>query len=215
MEKDNERGAVIIEATLSLTFFLFAILTLYSMFHVCLAQARISAALNSSAKEISQYTYLYELTGANQKQANLAANGGQAATVMSDNFSEINNLYDALSGIGNGISSIVSSSDNAESFAYYALNQGVEGLKAAVAGEIAELLMKKHFGSNPDKFLGRLGIEGGMSNLDFSKSRLFTDGEDADIQLNVQYEVTVVKLLDIDMKMKFELCAKTRAWVGS
>lgn len=125
MKKDNERGAVIIEGTLSLTLFMFAILTLYSMFHVCLAQARISVALNSSAKEISQYTYLYDLTGANEKQSNLASYGGQAKTVMTDNFSQVSNLYDVLNGIWGTGSSIVSNTDSAESFAYYALNNGL------------------------------------------------------------------------------------------
>lgn len=215
MDFKSENGALIIEATLSLSFFMFAIITIYSMFHIGLAQARINSALNSTAKEISQYSYVYDLTGLNEKQANLAANGGAAESILSDNLSEVNTLYDAFKGIAGGTSSIVTSPDNAESFLYYVLNEGIDQVKGSASGELTRLLMRKHFGSNPDAFLEGLGIDGGMSGLNFSKCRIFSGGSEDNITLNCQYQVTVVKLLDIDMKMNFELTAKTRAWVGS
>lgn len=215
MNAKSERGAIIIEATLSLTIFMFALLTLYSMFHVCLAQARIGAALNATAKEISQYSYVYDLTGLNTKQANLAANGGSAEATISSDLSEVTDMYDALTGIANGAITIATSPEKTESFLYYVLNQGIEQVKGSATGEVARMLMKKHFGENPDKFLKGLGIENGMQGLNFRKTRLFADGEEEDIFLNVRYQVTIVKLLDIDMKMNFELCAKTKAWVGS
>lgn len=215
MELKSEKGAVVIEAAISLTMFLFAMLTIYSVYHICLAQARISAALNATAKEISQYSYIYDLTGLNEKQANLAANGGAAESILSDNLSEINDLYDAFEGISGGVSAIASSPENAESFLYYVLNEGIDQIKGSVTGELARLLMRKHFGSDPDGFLAGLGIEGGMNGLSFGKTRIFTSGEEDEILLDVRYQVTVIKLLNIDLKMNFELCAKTRAWVGS
>lgn len=215
MDLKSEKGAIIIEATLSLSFFMFAIITLYSMFHIGLAQARISSALNATAKEISQYSYVYDLTGANDAQADVSANGGAAESILSDQLSEVNNLYDAFKGIAGSTESIVTSPDNAESFLYFALNEGIDQVKGSAAGELTRLLMRKHFGSDPDSFLEGLGIDGGMSGLHFSKSRIFSDGTDNNITLNCQYQVTVVKLLDIDLKLNFELTAKTRAWVGS
>ncbi len=217
MDLKSENGAVIIEATLSLSFFMFAIITIYSMFHIGLAQARISSALNSTAKEISQYSYIYDMTGLNEKQEDIAAGGGAAESILSDslNLSDVDNLYDAFSSIAGGASSIVTSPDNAESFLYYALNEGIDQVKGSAAGELTRLLMRKHFGSNPDAFLEGLGIDGGMSGLHFSKSRIFSGGSEDNITLNCQYKVTVVKLLDIDMKLNFELTAKTRAWIGS
>lgn len=214
MSVKSEHGAIIIEATLSLTFFMFALLTLYSMFHVCLAQARIGAALNATAKEISQYSYVYDLTGLNSKQANLAANGGSAEATISSDLSEVTDMYDALAGIANGALTISTSPEKTESFLYYVLNQGIEQVKGTATGEVARLLMRKHFGKNPDKFLQGLGIENGMQGLNFRKTRLFADGEEDNIFLNVRYQVTIVKLLGIDMKMNFELCAKTKAWIG-
>ena len=211
----DEGGAIIVEAVLALSFFMFAVVTVYSMFHIALLQARVSTALNSTAREISEYAYIYDLTGLNEKQANLNANSGSAETTMSDNFGEINGLFDALKGIAKGISSVASSPESADSFLYYALNQGIEAGKGWVTGELARALMKKHFGASPDKFLKRNGIEKGMRGFSFWKSRVFADGEEDNVFLDCQYQVTVVKLLDINLKFNFELCAKTRAWVGT
>lgn len=215
MDFKSERGAIIIEATLSLTFFVFAVITLYTMFHVSLAQARIGTALNATAKELSQYAYIYDLTGLNKKQANIAANGGAAESILKDDLSQINGFYDAISGISDSTTAIVGNAGNTESFLYYMLNEGLDAAKGAVVGEMARGLMKKNLGANPDKFLRGLGIEDGMQGLSFGKSRFFVSGEEEEIILNVRYQVTVVKLLDFDMKMNFELTAKTRAWVGS
>ncbi|MEE1256460.1 MAG: hypothetical protein UHN47_08120 [Lachnospiraceae bacterium] len=54
----EEKGAVVIEATLSLSLFMFMIIMLLSMVNLCTAQAKIGMALNTTAKEISQYTYI-------------------------------------------------------------------------------------------------------------------------------------------------------------
>ena len=209
MNVKSERGVVAIEAALSLTLFMFAMITVFSMYHICLAQARISAALNSVAKEISQFSYVYAMTGLNDKQADLSNEGGATQSVLSDNLSEVNTVFDAIGGL---VGTVVSASDNADSFIAYTLNTGVEVVKAGVVGEMARGLMRKHFGDNPDKFLRSLGIEDGMSGLHFLKTRIFPSGKTDDIMLNVRYQVTVIKLLNIDIKFNFELCAKTKAW---
>lgn len=210
----SERGAVIIEAVLSLTVFMFAMLTIFSIYNVCLAQARIGAALNATAKEISQYSYVYDLTGINDKQANIANQGGAAQSALSDNLSEVNDFYDAIGGIAGIALSFSSSTENADSFLAYTLNAGIDQLKGSLCGELARSLMKKHFGSDPDGYLEGLGIDGGMSGLSFTKTRFFTDGQSNEIILDVRYQVTIIKLLNIDITLNFEQCAKTLAWTS-
>ena len=209
MNGKSEQGAVVIEAALSLTLFMFAMLTIYSIYHVCLAQARIGAALNSTAKEISQYSYVYDLTSLNEKQSNLHANGGAAQAILTDNLSQVSGVYDALKGLAGTAVSVGTSPDNAESFLYYMLNEGIEAAKGGLTGELARGIMGKHFGSDPDAYLEGLGIEGGLSSLSFFKTRIFQNGEGNEILLDVRYQVTIVKLLDIDLKMNFEQCANT------
>ncbi len=215
MNGKSERGAVLIEGVLSLSFFMFAMITIYSVFHISMAQARIGAALNATAKEISQYSYVYDLTSLNTKQANLAANGGAAASHLSDNLGEVDGFFDAIGGLANGTSAIASSPENAESFLYYVLNEGIEQVKGDVTGVIAKMLMRKQFGSNPDEFLKGLGVEDGMAGLSFVKTRIFSDGEEKNIFLDVRYKIKVVELLNMDLTLKFEQSARTRAWVGS
>ncbi len=65
----DESGSVTVEATISLSAFMFAIVTILTIVNVCIVQARMSYALNTTAKEISQYSYLYSLTGLNDSQS--------------------------------------------------------------------------------------------------------------------------------------------------
>ena len=210
----EESGAIVIEGALSLTIFIFALITIYSVFHICMAQSRISQALNESAKEISQYAYLYELTDLHKQQANLAAYGGHAETEIDSNLTQIDTFFDALKGIARVGSDFMSSPENAESFLYYALNKGINWGAGEVVGQIAKLMMKKHLGSDPNKFMKGLWVKDGLDGLSFGKTRFFSDGTEKNVWIDVQYQVVVVKLLNIDLTWDFELCAKTRAWVG-
>lgn len=63
MKNQSERGAIVVEATLSLTAFIFSIFIILSLVNICYIQSRMSIALNSAAKEISQYSYLYYKLG--------------------------------------------------------------------------------------------------------------------------------------------------------
>ena len=62
MNLKDEDGAIIIEATLSLSFFMFFIVTVLTIVNICYVQSKMSIAINETAKEISQYSYLYGLT---------------------------------------------------------------------------------------------------------------------------------------------------------
>lgn len=55
----SESGSVTVEATISLSAFMFAIVTILTIINICIVQARVSYAINTTAKEISQYSYLY------------------------------------------------------------------------------------------------------------------------------------------------------------
>lgn len=98
MKQERERGAIVVEATISLTAFIFAILTILLVVDISYTQARIGTALNSSTKEISQYCILYYKLGLDK----VAAAGLQgtddardAATKTVDGIAE---FMDALSG---------------------------------------------------------------------------------------------------------------------
>ncbi len=51
----KENGSVTIEATISLSAFMFAIVTILTIVNVCIVQARMSYALNMNDVSIIQY----------------------------------------------------------------------------------------------------------------------------------------------------------------
>lgn len=96
---NNESGSVTIEATISLSAFMFAIVTLLTIVNICIAQARVSYALNMTAQEISQYSYLYSLTGISDSQAKLKAAGIEDTAAVDDLFNDINTVYNNIEGL--------------------------------------------------------------------------------------------------------------------
>ncbi len=92
----KEDGAMVIEASLSLTLFMFVIVMILSFVNVCIAQAKIGMALNQTAKEISQYTYIYSLTGFNEIQAEMNAG---TAEVKEDVMKAEDAVFSSLNGV--------------------------------------------------------------------------------------------------------------------
>lgn len=86
--KKNEKGAASIEATISLTIFVFVIMAIYMLINYCLVQAKVSYAINTTAKEMSQYSYFYHVFGLDDLDAKLASGKTQAV----DTFSSFNKL---------------------------------------------------------------------------------------------------------------------------
>lgn len=100
--KDKERGAIVIEATIGLTAFIFFVFTLLTIIDVCLAQAKIGVAVNTAAKELSQYCYLYSITGV-QKLSESANEKGKTFDGTVDEVSEgIETVYNEIGKVENG-----------------------------------------------------------------------------------------------------------------
>lgn len=98
---NSENGSVTIEATISLSTFMFAIVTILTIVNICMVQARMSYAINTTAKEISQYSYLYSLTGLNDSQNQLYQAGVEGTKDVSKILSDINTVYNEIENLGN------------------------------------------------------------------------------------------------------------------
>ena len=99
MNLKDEDGAIIIEATLSLSFFMFFIVTVLTIVNICYVQSKMSIAVNETAKEISQYSYLYGLTGLNKKQQDLVKQGQEANDRMTDIVGNVGAMMDGVEKI--------------------------------------------------------------------------------------------------------------------
>lgn len=98
-KSNNEKGSVTIEATIALTSFLFMFIMIFSIITICRAQAHIQIAINATAKEISQYSYIYGLTGLDQSLAKFQEDAEGTK-------SEINNVVGNVAGVFEGIQSL-------------------------------------------------------------------------------------------------------------
>lgn len=96
MDFKSEDGAVIIEATISLSVFMFLIVTVLTIVNICYVQSKMSIAINETAKEISQYSYLYGITGLNDKQKALAEQGKAANDSVNNIIDGVGSLMDTV-----------------------------------------------------------------------------------------------------------------------
>lgn len=182
----SEKGAIIVEASLVLPIFMFAIIAILFIVNLCTAQAKIQIAINNTAKEISQYSYLYSLTGINNFQADAYEKGEASAGTANqfiDGFKDFtsnmenglsgdmdySNISDVIKNCGNDYKSMEEAlktiSDDPKSFAMgfaYALaDEGIEHIKSQLAVPMARMLCKKHLSAGdipPEQYLKKLGI---------------------------------------------------------
>lgn len=68
---NKQQGSATIEATISLTCFIFLIMAIYSIVNLCVIQARMANAINTTAKEMSQYSYFYHVFALDSLDAKL------------------------------------------------------------------------------------------------------------------------------------------------
>ncbi len=237
--KKNERGAVVVEASIAFSVFIFAIFIIYSMVTVCLAQAKINVAVNCAAKEISQYCYLYSLTDLPSMQKDAADKAGLANGAVDSVVGGIEAMYDA---IGNAPNSSLSDTYNSGKAAYDRIQSGVDtviedpkefilsaaysagtslandGLGAA-GGMLAKAMVKKNLvtakGGSVEAYLKQLGVvpNGGsyFNGISFEGTEVYPSGEPI-IQIVASFDVSVIRLLDTDVKFHICVCGKTKAW---
>jgi len=204
VKEDRQRGALYIEATLSLSFFMFAIFTLLSVIQISYTQARMSVALDSAAKEIAEYTHVYYATGLGETYN---GSGGKSSELF-------NKLAEYLETLGGDVSMV--SSD---------LGQFISGVGGALKGDsisqwlqsaagqfLTKKLLEKNMvsfeGDTAEAFKKRNHIEGDI-NMDGSK---FLEGGKTDVFMRVNYVIRVVRLLNIDITFQMSHCAYARAW---
>ena len=254
MRKEKERGAIVVEATISLTAFVFAIFTILSLVNIYYIQAKIGVALNSAAKEISQYSYLYYALGINRLDADLSDGTEDEkklatdtidgvgtllnsfseieTTVETTNFDELEKVLVAREKVAGETETMVKTVDSlvteyadkiGDDPKEFIIGMGKMGLselkeegKVILGQVLAKVFMKKNLkafpGDNPDAFLKRYRVVNGMAGLDFNYTSLMAYGTSNLIQLCVTYDVSVIKLLNIDFKFTFRQVAKTNAW---
>ena len=105
-KKNEEKGMVTIEATIALTTFLFAFIMIYSIITICRAQAKIQVALNNTAQEISQYTYIYGLSGLDQTLAKFQQEANNTKTEVNGLVKNTIHVFEGIQALGEDVKSV-------------------------------------------------------------------------------------------------------------
>lgn len=143
-EMNNQRGSATIEAVIGFTAFLFAIFTILGLVNFCRAQMLVSSAVDTAAKELSQYAYFYEMSGLQKFEGKLDKN----ASVGKNNINEIIGTVDKLySSINGAVDQTIQEKTNVENMmaagkvdmqtlenAITGIENSVEGVKQGIAG---------------------------------------------------------------------------------
>lgn len=114
MKLKEQKGVLTIEATISLTAFLFMFIIIYDLINICSAQAAMQVALNNSAKQLAEYSYLYGLIGFDESLKGLYKDAGDAAGNTKDFMNNLSKTWNALAELGNEGKEIVASDTSLE-----------------------------------------------------------------------------------------------------
>lgn len=95
---DRQKGSAAIEAILSFVGFLFVIFTILNIVNFCRAQTLISNAVDTAAKEMSQYSYFYEISGLQKFSNELSSRADGGASTLNEVVNNVDNLYQSVTG---------------------------------------------------------------------------------------------------------------------
>jgi hypothetical protein len=202
---------------------MFAIFIILSIVNVCYIQAKMSVALATATKELSQYSYVYYALNGDVGQQKLIENAELMDGIFSDiesltskdSGSSVSETYDTVGSLADGLEA-VSDDPAAALVSLFAglTNEGID-LAKNTAGETAiKYLIQKNLTNDgtggADRFLRNLHVIGGMSGLGVQAS-ILSNGEPT-ISVTVEYDVEILPLLNIENDLHFRQTAQTQAW---
>lgn len=182
-QKNSEKGMVTIEATLSLTTFLFVFITLFSIITICRTQARVQVALNSTAKEISQYTYVYGLTGLDGSLAGFQQEANNQKTELNGLVKDTIEVFDQIQLVDKNTEEAVNQAkqtDISDADAVLAgwenvatvLDQGIDDVKASADKVKSDI---EDMAKDPQKLLFGMARLLASESLEIAKSRIVAE----------------------------------------
>lgn len=207
--KSGQRGAVIVEASLALPFFMFAIYVLLSVVQIAYAQARVAIALDSATKQTAEYVHVYFALGLDEI---FTGENGESSKLA-------NEVASFLQDMGEGVGTIDQELGQYIDDAGHSL-QG-DSLTAIVQNKLGAVLVEQMLYHNlvdgPDDTAEKFMQRNRIINLDMDGSKFLEAGEGStgrDIFMRVNYDVQVVKLLGLDIRFHMSHCAYAQAWAG-
>lgn len=195
--EDGECGAVIVEAAISLSIFLFFMFTMLSLIQIAYVQARVGVALDSVTKRLAEYSHVYYAAGLDEALPNSGGKSSEIAGDLAEFLKELgganvsmDELSELLTGAGDALDG----------------DSLTRLIKHGIGGTLIQKMLEDELGED---FCTKNHIKGGF---DTSQCKFLENDED--IFFQVQYDVEVIKLLNIDFTFHMSSCSYTQAWSG-
>lgn len=232
MSRKNKKnkGSLTVETLLFLIPFMLAFFTIINLARFVEAEMIIHHAITQTAKEISAYSYVLTKTEITGRMQQTNKKSSEFTAEVNDT---INSVQDYINSFGSGDSSAIYDSeqvvwDKVEAITSdpSAIVSGVfslakskfsQNVMTGVAGSLAKGSIKKQLslmGDNPDEYLERLGVVGGMNGLDFSKSRWNSnESGKGNVQIVVTFQMknNMFPMFDFG-EHEYMLSASTLSW---
>ena len=179
LQVNKERGSATIEAIISFTGFLFVIFTILNVVNICRAQMLISNAVDTATKELTQYSYFYEMSGLSKFKDDADAQ----AKIGADNLNSIIGTVDEFATtVGGAYDNTVQHKTNIENAAREGeldmdvIQDGIRGIDNDI-DKISNSItsMETAFGDvaeNPLKYMKSLVAVAGSEFIDTTVSHV-------------------------------------------
>lgn len=172
MKRKSQNGAIAIEASIALTLFIFFMLALYSFITVFEAQGKVSSALFRCMQSLSLDSLMIEKNYVNFTDPD------------NDSILKLLTSY----GLKNSIQNKMYVSDNKDAFAESNAKDNPE-LASLVKDRFTAYLTSEGTVDAADNLLNMLNVDGGLDGLDFSESKIDSNGI---LTINVKYKVNYI-----------------------
>lgn len=192
--EESQKGAVFVEATISLSIFMFTIFMILNIAQMAYAQERMCLGLDLTAKEIAEFSNVAYSTGVSQT---FSGSGGKSSEWA-------NKAAEFIEKIGNAIGSktITSAGQALE-------GDSISSIMTQLGGvALASKLLEKNVAPDGDydAFLQRNHI----SSVNLLNSRF----ENQDVFLEMTMKIKVVQFLNVDYEFTLGHCSYARVWYG-
>lgn len=214
---EKQQGSITVEAVTILFIFMFGMIALMSLINMVRTQVVIQNALNQSAKEVSQYSYILYRFGYFDYVNNMAENEDEFNQQI-DKYANPESAEEAKENLiglmkqfkADGGSAILD--EVVKGCFAKASNYATESAENYVFQNMAKSAMDDYIDSlGGDAYMKKIGVKDGKAGLQYSG----TYGKDNTVVICVDYKLSYsFPFIDVTFDKPIHLTAVTTAWAG-
>lgn len=98
--KKDEKGMMVVEAVLSFTVFIMVVVAIIYLINIFMLHNRIQFAINSSARELASYSYLYQGLGVRSAELQIKQDGSEYTGNIDTAVTDVISALDKIENVG-------------------------------------------------------------------------------------------------------------------